>query len=264
MPMQNEFEQLTKKKQKGFVPYLVAGFPNKAILPDLLKAAARAGATAIELGVPFSDPIADGPVLQNAAFHALEYGITIKEILEIVKNVKNEIKIPILLMGYANPFLQYGWEKLAKDAAASGVSGFIVPDLPLEEAQSVARLLQAHELYFIPLCAPTTEPNRIKAIGSLSNGFVYLIAVKGVTGERQELPDDLEGFIKRTRKLTSKPLYVGFGLSTAEQAGNVASMADGVILGSKIAAFLEVHREEDSDLPSRLEHFLRPWVPEAH
>lgn len=260
--MMDYFSQLRKSKQKAFVPYLVAGYPEKRTTSKLLLAAEEAGVHAIELGVPFSDPVSDGPVLQKASFQALENGITLEEVLATVEEVKPKIRIPILLMGYVNPFLQFGWKRLVRRAAQSGVSGFVIPDLPLEESQAIASLFQSNGLYHIPLCAPTTQTARIRAIGKLAHGFVYLVSVKGVTGERSQLPEDLENCMKHVKREIQKPVYVGFGVSTKEQAKTVARLADGVIVGSRIASFLEAHQEE-SDLDVRLTEYLRSWAKEV-
>lgn len=253
------FLTLRERKEKAFIPYLVAGYPNLSSTPLLLQAAAKAGASAIELGIPFSDPVADGPILQKAGFESLKKGTTLERVLDMVASVSKEIRIPILLMGYANPFLRFGWKKLAEKSKKAGVSGFIIADLPMEEAHAVKKIFESNDLGLCPLCAPTTQADRIRRIGEICTGFVYLVAVKGVTGSRDALSSDLIPFVKRARLKTDKPLMVGFGVSTPEQAQTVIQEADGVVLGSRIAVFLEEHKD-DTALPKHLEEFLLTWT----
>lgn len=253
----DHFKSIRSKKQKGFVPYFVAGYPNLTSLPLFIKAAAEAGAVAVEVGIPFSDPVADGPVLQKASFEALELGITLDEILATIRSIPKTI--PIILMGYMNPFLKKGWDRLAKEAKEAGVSGFIIADLPLEEAAKISNLLKSYDLGFNPLCAPTTNKKRMKELSKLCTGFIYLVALKGVTGSRTSLSDELFPFLNEARKAIDKPLYVGFGLSSPEQASQVCRQADGVILGSRIATFLGEHRDEP-ELDQRLKDFMIEWV----
>lgn len=250
---------LKSKKQKGFIPYFVAGYPDLASLPLFIKAAAEAGAAAIEVGIPFSDPVADGPVLQKASFEALELGITLDEILATLGSISKIVCVPIILMGYMNPFLQKGWDRLAKEAKEAGVSGFIVADLPLEEAAKISNRLRSYDLGFNPLCAPTTNQKRMKELSKLCTGFVYLVALKGVTGSRAGLSDELFPFIDEARKAIDKPLYVGFGLSSPQQAAEVCQKADGVILGSRIATFLEENRNQP-ELDKLLKDYLIDWT----
>lgn len=258
----NYFSKLAADGQKAFIPYFVAGYPDLATTGLLLKAAARAGAHAIELGVPFSDPVADGPILQKANFESLKKGTTLSQILDLLSEITPEIIPPVLLMGYTNPFLQYGWKKLAQASKKAGAAGFIIADLPLEEGKNVKAILDEFDLGLNPLCAPTTATNRMAQIGALCSGFVYLVAVKGVTGARDSLSSRLIPFIKRARKKINKPLCVGFGISKPEQAELILQEADGIILGSRIATFLEEHQGA-SDLDRLLENFLAPWIKAA-
>lgn len=259
MKLLKYFEELRASGGKGFVTYLLAGYPEKKWTVPLMIAAAEAGATAIELGVPFSDPIADGPILQKANFKSLQSGVSLDHAIAMAGEASKRISIPILLMGYANPFLQKGWERLAKEAASNGVGGFIVADLPAEESAGVAKTFQSRDLGLTLLCSPTTQKERMKIIDRNSTSFVYLVAAKGVTGPREKLPGYLPPLLKQVKRIVAKPVYVGFGLSHPDQAAAVAKHADGVILGSRIAAFLE-DRAENRDLDASLRDFLLPWA----
>ena len=241
-----QFAQLKKQKRAALMPYLPLGFPSLELSSDLIRAVADAGADVIELGVPFSDPLADGPVIQHATQVALQNGMTLAKCLEMTRSARNAgVTIPLVLMGYYNPILQFGIEKFALAARAAGVDGLIVPDLPPEEAgatptltfgASISAACQANDLALVFLAAPTSTPARLKLIGSESRGFVYLVSVTGVTGARTQIAPDLGEFIARVRAVTSKPVCVGFGISTAESARAVAQIADGVIVGSALVS----------------------------
>lgn len=219
----------------ALMPYLTLGYPNPEASMAAIEAAARAGANLFELGVPFSDPLADGPTIQRAAQVALEQGVTVAKCLEMVAELRQRgIHQPFLLMGYFNPFLQYGLERLVTEAAQAGTNGFIVPDLPHEEAGPFESLCAQHNLALVYLLAPTSSPERIAEVIARSQAFLYLVSLTGVTGARTSLPADLASFVARVRKLCSSeiPLAVGFGISTPEQAAEVGKIADGVIIGS--------------------------------
>lgn len=227
-----KFAELQAGGRKALISFITAGDPDLEKTKELIKVIEKAGSDIIELGVPYSDPLADGPVIQEASQRALKAGATLKKILQTVREVREETNVPIVLMTYYNPLLRYGLEALAHDAAASGVDGFIVPDLPVEESQTLGELLTGAGLYLIPLVAPTSGSNRIKKITENARGFVYCVSLTGVTGTRNSVATDLGEFISRIRKETALPLAVGFGISTPEQAASVASLADGVIVGS--------------------------------
>jgi tryptophan synthase alpha chain len=226
------------KNKPIFMPYFPLGYPDLDTSMDVLEALAQNGADLIEVGLSFSDPLADGPVIQKATQIALEKGISIKRSLEAVKELRRRgVEIPLVLMGYYNPMLAYGLEKFVRDAVGAGADGCIVPDLPHEEAlefQSARRASQVGDesLPLIQMLAPTTSDERMERIARHAKGFLYLVSVTGVTGVRASVSDQLSGLIARVRRHTSVPVCVGFGISTPEQARQVGALADGVIVGT--------------------------------
>jgi tryptophan synthase alpha chain len=234
----NGIERIKNAFTKGrpaFMPYSVLGYPDRANGLTVIKTLVEAGADLLELGVPFSDPLADGPTIQAATQKSLENGTTVKECLAQVRELRQQgIETPALLMGYINPILAYGLEKFIADAAAAGVDGLIVPDLPPEEAAELEAACAEHGLALVYLLAPTSTPARIKAVVEKSQGFIYLVSLTGVTGARNELSPDLAEFVARVRAQTSTPLAVGFGIANGEQARAVGQLADGVIVGSAL------------------------------
>jgi tryptophan synthase alpha chain len=224
-------------KRAALMPYLMGGFPDLDTSVAAGLAAADAGADLIELGIPFSDPLADGPVIHAAATAALERGVTPHGVLEACRSVSE--RVPVVLMVYANVILAGGAEKFALRAAAAGASGLIVPDLPHDEADGLREACDAEGLALVPLVAPTTTDGRLERIGADARGFVYAVSLMGVTGERNELPPGLVDMVGRVRASTEVPVAVGFGISTGEQAAAVAEVADGVIVGSRIVRAAE-------------------------
>jgi tryptophan synthase alpha chain len=219
-------------KQAAFMPYLMGGFPSLEDSAAAGEAAVRAGADLIELGVPFSDPLADGPVIHAAATDALAAGATPRRVLGVCERLSAHV--PVVLMVYANVVLASGVEAFALRAAAAGAAGLIVPDLPYDEAQELRGACDAEGLALVPLVAPNTNPERMEAIGAAARGFVYAVSVAGTTGERATLPPGLEQAVGRVRAATDVPVAVGFGISTAEQVRAVAGIADGVIVGTRL------------------------------
>jgi tryptophan synthase alpha chain len=219
-------------KTAALMPYLMGGYPGLDASTDAGVAAADAGADLIELGVPFSDPLADGPVIHAAATEALAAGVTLHGVLGVCERLAG--RLPVVLLVYANVVLRAGPERFALRAASAGASGLIVPDLPHDEAGGVRAACDAEGLALIPLVAPTTTPQRISEIGAVARGFVYTVSRRGTTGERSELAPGLADTIARVRSATSTPVAVGFGISTPEQAGAVAEIADGVVVGSRL------------------------------
>ena len=214
-----------------FMPYLPLGYPDLDTSIDVMEALARNGADLIEVGLSFSDPLADGPVIQHATQIALENGITVRKSIAAVAELRTRgVAIPLVLMGYYNPMLAYGLEEFVRDARNAGVDGFIVPDLPMEESDEFENV--AGDLPLIRMLAPTSPPERIERVARNARGFIYLVSVTGVTGERTSISEGLGQFINRVREQTSVPVCVGFGISTPEQAKEVGKMADGVIVGS--------------------------------
>ena len=214
-----------------FMPYFPLGYPDLETSVDVIESLAKNGADLIEVGLSFSDPLADGPVIQQATQVALEKGITVKKSLEAVKELrKRGVTIPLILMGYYNPMLAYGLEKFIHDAREAGADGFIIPDLPLEEAEEFQSI--NGDMPLIQMLAPTSPDERMESIARNAKGFIYLVSVTGVTGERREISNDLGNLIARVRRHTSAPVCVGFGIGTPEQAKEVGRMADGVIVGT--------------------------------
>ena len=250
------FETCASDKRKAFIAYLTAGDPNPDATVPLVLALERGGADLIELGVPFSDPIADGPVIQRASERALEKGTTMKRILEMVRQIRQRSEIPLLLFSYLNPVMHYGFEALARDAAAAGVDGVLLTDLSVEEAEGAVRRLREQSLNAVFLAAPTSTERRLELVGRHSTGFVYLVSRTGVTGEQASLSEQAIPLIQRMRKHTSLPLAVGFGISTPEHVAEVARFADGVVVGSAIVKTIEAHMDSP-DLPEQLEAFAR-------
>ena len=224
------------KNKPIFMPYFPLGYPDLDTSIDVIEALAKNGADLIEVGLSFSDPLADGPVIQHATQIALEKGITVKKSLEAVTELRNRgVDIPLILMGYYNPMLAYGLEKFVRDAVEAGADGFIIPDLPMEEADEFISVVGADRdppLPLIPMLAPTSSPERMEMIARNAKGFIYLVSVTGVTGERKSLAEGLGDLIAQVREHTSAPVCVGFGIGTPEQAKEVGEMADGVIVGS--------------------------------
>ena len=237
------------------MPYVCAGDPNPELTAKLLLTLETAGADLIELGVPFSDPIADGPTVQRASERALAHSISLQQILEIVKNLRPQTEIPIALMSYYNPIFRMGEEAFCKAAQAAGVDGLIVPDLPPEQAQPLLEVAPQYNLATIFLVAPTSPPERMQLIASVSTGFIYCVSVTGVTGARATLSDEIAPMITELRKHTDKPISVGFGVSTSEQAKQVADIADGVIVGSAIINVIEENMDDEAKLLTAVKQF---------
>jgi tryptophan synthase alpha chain len=225
--------QAAFKNKPIFMPYFPPGYPDLVTSMDVLEALAKNGADLIEVGLSFSDPLADGPIIQKATQIALENGITVKKSLEAVQELRQRgVDIPLVLMGYYNPMVAYGLERFTREALDAGADGFIVPDLPVEESEEFQLALNGAEAPLIQMLAPTTPNERMKTIAGNARGFVYLVSVTGVTGERSSISGELGDLIARVREHTSVPVCVGFGISTPEQARQVGALADGVIVGS--------------------------------
>lgn len=250
------FDRTRAENRAALVAYITAGDPAPERTPDLVRALERGGADLIELGVPFSDPIADGPVIQRGSERALRAGTTVARVLEIAREVRSLSQVPMILFSYLNPLLHYGFDRLAADAAEAGVDGVLLTDLSVEEAQRHLPPLHAAGLDAIFLAAPTSTPERLKLVSQYSSGFVYLVSRTGVTGERALLSDSVEPLVARMRELTDLPLAVGFGISTADQVAAVARVADAVAVGSAFVRVLETHGG-DSSLEQGLEDLTR-------
>ena len=230
--IESAFAAARQEGRAALMPYLMGGFPDQETATAVAGSYAEAGADLIELGVPFSDPLADGPTIHAADTAALATGATLESVLETCTTVAD--RLPVALMCYSNMILARGVEEFAGLVAEAGAAGVIVPDLPLEEQGSVADALGAHELALIPLVAPTTPDERRARICAGAHGFVYLVSTVGVTGERAELPAELTDLISAAKEEASVPVAVGFGISTPEQAATVGKLADGVIIGTRL------------------------------
>ena len=250
-----KFQDLRDQGARAFMPYVCAGDPNPELTAKLILTLEEAGADLIELGVPFSDPIADGPTIQRASERALTHNISLQQILGIVTSLRTETDIPIALMSYYNPIFRMGEETFCKAAQAAGVDGLIVPDLPPEQAQPLLEVAPKYNLATIFLVAPTSPPERMQLIASVSTGFVYCVSLTGVTGARTMLSDEIAPMIAELRKHTDKPIGVGFGVSTAEQAKQVAEVADGVIVGSAIINVIEENMDDETKLRTAVKRF---------
>lgn len=237
--IQQLFERTRREGRAALITYLTAGDPSPDQTPEIAAALVRAGADLIELGVPFSDPVADGPVIQRASARALAAGTTLPKVLDIARKIRAASEVPLLLFTYLNPALHYGLEKLARAASAAGIDGCLLTDLSVEEAAPYIAPLRAAGLDTVFLAAPTSTDRRLKLIAEYSTGFVYLVSRTGVTGERESLAESLDPLLARMRKVTRLPLAVGFGISTPEQAAAVAAKADGVVVGSAIVRQIE-------------------------
>ena len=254
-------KRLAKLKSEGgkaFIPYLTAGDPSLDITRDLVLALDKAGADVIELGVPFSDPIADGPIIQRATERALRQGVTLRKVLLLGADIRKKSDIPLVLFSYFNPLLNHGLEKLAGDAMAAGFDGVLASDLTVEESGPFVRSMRSSGLNTVFLVAPTSSPERIRSIASASTGFLYAVSRTGVTGEQQELVDDLKLFLQMLRSHTRLPIAVGFGISRPEHVQTVWQEADGVIVGSSIVKEVEQNIGR-SDLVERVAAFVS-WL----
>lgn len=229
------FRGVRQKGRAALITYLSLGFPTPEVSLDLVPALAEGGADIIELGIPFSDPLADGPTIQRATHVALQQGVTLARCLEMAAEVRARgVEVPLLFMGYLNPILAYGPERFVRDCREVGVDGLIVADLPPEEATGLERDCRAQGRALVYLLAPTSTPARLALIAGRSSGFVYLVSIIGVTGARERLPTGLVGLVRRVRAATDKPVAVGFGIANGSQARAVGQLADGVVVGSAI------------------------------
>ena len=256
--IKNTFNRLKKKNEKALIPYLMAGDPDLATTKQLILAMEKAGCDIIELGAPFSDPLADGPTIQKAALRSLRHHTSIKDVLGLVADVRKESKIPLIIMTYYNLVFHYGEERFVKDAVAAGLDGIILPDLPPDEAGTLIPLAKDSGLDMIFLLAPTSTDDRIKLVSKLSQGFIYYVSLTGVTGSHLGLQQAAIKFsLARIKAQTDKPVAVGFGIATPDQAAEVAmSGADGVIVGSALVKVIE-ENGSSPDLAARAAAFVK-------
>ena len=253
------FSRLKTEGRKAFVAYIAAGDPSLDQTVEIVMALERSGVDIVELGVPFSDPVADGIVNQLAADRALKAGATTRGVIETIKAIRERSQIPIVLFTYLNPIYAYGYEQFHRDAHQAGADGILVLDLPPDEAAENAELKPVAGLNHIQLIAPTTPEDRIPSIAAKAEGFIYYVSRLGVTGARGDIPQGISEQVDRIKQHSEVPVCVGFGISSPEQAAQVAAKADGVVVGSAIVKLIEQHGS-DADLPSRVEAFVKPLV----
>ena len=237
--IEDAFKTLKQQGKKGFIPFISAGDPDLATTEELLAVLANSGATLIELGVPFSDPMADGPVIQRASERALRHGFGLQEILDTVARARKQIDIPIILFSYYNPLLQFGLKRIAKAAKNAGLDGVLVTDLTPEESGEFETELRANKLDMIFLVAPTSTDERLKLVAQHASGFIYAVSRAGVTGAQSTVSAEAEKLVQRMRQFSELPIAVGFGISNAEQVRDVNRYADAVVVGSAIVAEME-------------------------
>jgi tryptophan synthase alpha chain len=267
--LEDTFARLRKAGGRALIPYFVAGDPSLEVTRLLVEEAAARGADVIELGLPFSDPLADGPTIQRAGVRALAGGVSLPKLLSMVDSLRGHVAAPLVLMSYLNPLYRYGLEAAARDLTAAGFAGLIVPDLPLEESAPVDRAARAAGLDLVYLAAPTSGGDRLRRIARQSRGFVYLVALTGITGERTELPPDLVALVRDLRAVTTKPIGVGFGISTPPHVAEVVRYADAAIVGSAIVRLIETLAGDPAlvrkvgDFIAQLKAATRPGSPPA-
>jgi tryptophan synthase alpha chain len=231
--------QVFEQGHTALIPYITIGYPDIETTLRVVPELSNAGCDIIELGIPFSDPVADGPTIQQASFGALRQGITPAVCLDVVRKLRQRTNIPLIFMSYYNPLLQFELRDFCRSCAEAGLDGLIIPDMPPEEGEELEHISSEHKLDLIYLLAPTSTEERIEIVAQRTRGFIYLVSLTGVTGARNTLPPELEDFVTRVRGRTEKPLCVGFGIASPEQARRVAQVADGVIVGSRLIELLE-------------------------
>jgi tryptophan synthase alpha chain len=246
------FKRLKSQSRKAFIPYIMAGDPTIEKTRENVLLLEECGADIIELGVPFTDPLADGPTIQRAAERALKAGVTLKKIIPFVKKLRQHTQIPIVLMTYYNPVFKYGEEHFVRDAKDAGIDGVIIPDLPPEEGEGFIKASRIYNLNTIFLVAPTSTDERIKKIIASCSGFVYYVSITGITGSGLTLNRTFKNHINAVRRLSDKPVAVGFGISTPEDAKNIAQIADGVIVGSAIVKKFYEHHSSAKEFIKKL------------
>jgi len=252
----DKFESLRAKNEKALIVYLTAGDPSLAVTKELIFELEKAGVDILEIGVPFSDPTADGPVIQAASQRALKTGTTLASVLKMVADIRLSSQIPIVLFGYFNPIFAFGVEKFARKASEAGVDGVLVVDLPPEEARELRVYSDAAGLDFISLVAPTSGKDRMKTILKTATGFLYYVSITGVTGTAAPKVEDVAREVGKIRKLTKMPIAVGFGISNAKQAKAIGAVADGIVIGSAVVKLIDENRN-NSELVKVISNYTR-------
>ncbi len=253
--IESKFRKLKKRGKKAFIAFITAGDPNLKTTEELVLRFESSGVDIVELGVPFSDPLADGLTIQASSQRALQQGITLEKIFKLVKTLRKKSQIPIALMTYYNPIFHYGEERLIKEAKQCGVDGLIIPDLPLEEGRNLIKLARQNNISTIFFISPTTTQERMKKIVQASSGFIYYVSLTGVTGARKSLGSSILNQVRSVQKITDKPICVGFGISNARQVKAIGQIADGVIVGSAIIQEI-VKNAGKKDLVKRVAKFI--------
>jgi len=248
------FARVRHEGRGGFIPYITAGDPDLAATYEIMLALGRAGATVIELGFPFSDPMADGPVIQRACARALKNGATMRDVLAVAREAKSKLSCPVVLFSYLNPVLQYGLERMVSGAGENGISGLLLTDLPADNAARLGVFAREHQVDMITLAAPTCTDERLKTVCSHASGFIYAVSRTGVTGTHRQLSDDARLLVERIRRFSSLPVALGFGVSTAEQAREVLAYADAVVVGSAIVQIIESNPDRSSPIRATTAH----------
>jgi tryptophan synthase alpha chain len=256
------FANIRQQGRGGFIPYITAGDPDLATTYEVMLALGRAGATVIELGFPFSDPMADGPVIQRACMRALKNRFTMADVLALAREAKAKIDVPVVLFSYVNPVLQYGLERLITSARDNGISGLLLTDLPADNGARLAAFAGGYAVDLITLAAPTCTNERLNSICAHASGFIYAVSRTGVTGTRQQLGEEARTLVERIRRVTSLPVALGFGISNREQAREVLSFADAAVVGSAIVHEIEKNLGSN-DLAAKVEKLARELQPEA-
>jgi tryptophan synthase alpha chain len=244
--MNNISSVFKRPGHKALIAYITVGYPTIEATLKAVPLLAQNGCDIVELGIPFSDPLADGVTIQNASYSALLNGITPAKCLDIAAELSEKVNIPLIFMTYFNPIFNYGLEPFCQNCTRSGIRGLIIPDLTPDEGTNLEAIAQKNELDLIYLLSPSSSEQRIKLVAQRSRGFIYLVSINGITGSRNKLSPEVGEFVTRVRKATAKPLCIGFGISTPEQAGHLAQLADGVIVGSKIIQLMEADPSLDS------------------
>ncbi len=258
------FKRLRAEEKKAFIPYVAAGDPDMNTTGKILLALSEAGADIIEMGIPFSDPLADGPTIQKAVQRSLKAGCTVRKVMKMVKTIRRRIETPLVFMTYYNIVLNYGVSRFVRDAKNIGADGIIVPDLPMEEADELGREARKNDFCMILLTAPTTPAQRFKKIAAASSGFVYYVSLTGVTGARKTFSGETKNNVKKVKRLTSKPVCVGFGISGARQAHDMALLSDGVIVGSAIIGIIEKNLSDKKKMVRDIGRFARSIAAAVH
>ena len=233
----NRIESAFKNK-KAFIPFITAGYPNINKTEDFIYKMVSAGADLIEIGIPFSDPVAEGPVIQESSQKALAAGTNLDKIFDLVKKVRKTVNIPLVFMTYVNPVFRYGYDNFFKQCSVTGIDGIIIPDLPFEEKNEISEYAKKYDIKIVSLIAPTSQ-QRIEDIAKEAEGFLYIVSSMGVTGERNEIKTDLKSIVDSVKKVTNVPTAIGFGIHSPQQANKMSKISDGVIVGSAIIKIIK-------------------------